>query len=341
LIDTTNKIKRSIGLSSENFMNLIMFGVLVVFFLIASIVVPTFFDLNGLLNIISQQSYLIIVAVGISFLLITGHFDLSVGGIAGAAGVLVAYFTQAKDTGSSSNIANGLGMNFYLAIFLTLLICVVIGAINAYFIVKMKIASVIVTLGTMYISRGIAHVLSEGAQRNVGLPETFGILGKLRLFNFLSLPVIIMIVAVVIAFIIQKRTIFGRNLYYIGSNKITAQISGIKVDKHVATLYIVSSFLAGLTGIILASRFFSGRSVGAEGYEFDALVVALLGGMSITGAFGGVLNVLIGAFILGILSTVLNQLGLPPDIQIISKGVLITISILAQRWAINRYKKIL
>ena len=192
----------------------------------------------------------------------------------------------------------------------------------------------------MYITRGIAHVVSQGAQRNVGLPANFGILGKLRLWDFLSLPVLIMIIAVVIAFIIQKRTIFGRNLYYIGSNKITAQISGIKVEKHVSILYIVSAFLSGLTGIILASRFFSGRSVGADGYEFDALVVALLGGMAITGAFGGVMNVLIGAFILGILSTCLNQLGLPPDIQIISKGVIITISILAQRWALSRYKKI-
>ncbi|MCL5070341.1 MAG: ABC transporter permease [Actinobacteria bacterium] len=340
-MNTNNKIQKRIGLSSENFLTYSLAGVLVIFFITASIIVPTFFDLNGLINIISQQSYLIIIAVGVSFLLITGNFDLSVGGVAGAAGVLVAYFSQAKTTGSSSAIANGLGMNFYFAIFLTLIICVAIGAVNAYFIVKMKIGSVIVTLGTMYISRGIAHVVSQGAQRNVGLPENFGILGKLRMFDLFSLPVLIMIIAIILAFIIQKRTIFGRNLYYIGSNKITAQISGIKVEKHVATLYIVSAFLSGLAGIILASRFFSGRAVGAEGYEFDALVVALLGGMSITGAFGGVLNILIGAFILGILSTVLNQMGLPPDIQIISKGVIITISILAQRWALNKYKKIL
>ena len=340
-MNTKNKLKKGINLSSENFMNLIMFGVLIVFFIIASIVVPTFFDVNGLLNVVSQQSYLIIIAVGISFLLITGNFDLSVGGIAGCAGVLVAYFSQAKDTGSSSEIANGLGLNFYIAIVLTLLICIVIGAINAYFIVKIKIGSVIVTLGTMYISRGIAHVVAQGAQRNVGLPANFATLGSLRFGNYISLPVLIMIVAVVLAFVIQKRTIFGRNLYYIGSNKITAKISGIKVDQHVAILYIVSAFLSGVTGIILASRFFSGRSVGAQGYEFDALVVALLGGMSILGAFGGVLNVLIGAFILGILSTSLNQLGLPPDIQIISKGVIITIAILAQRWALNKYKKML
>ena len=145
-MNTKNETKRRLNLSSENFMSLIMFGVLIVFFIIASIIVPTFFNINGLLNVISQQSYLIIIAVGISFLLITGNFDLSVGGIAGCAGVLVAYFSQAKSTGSSSEIANGLGMNFYVAILLTLLICIVIGAVNAYFIVKMKIGSVIVTL---------------------------------------------------------------------------------------------------------------------------------------------------------------------------------------------------
>ncbi len=340
-MNNKRKNKKRLSLSSENFMNLVMFGVLIVVFIIASITVPTFFDLRGLLNILSQQSYLIIVAVGISFLLITGNFDLSVGGIAGSAGVLLAYFSQAKATGSSSVIANGLGLNFTVAVLLTLLICIIIGAVNAYFVVKMKIGSVIVTLGTMYITRGIAHVVAQGAQRNVGLPASFKVLGAFRIGGLINLPIIIMIIAVIVAYIVQKRTIFGRNLYYIGSNKITAKISGIKVEKHIAILYILSAVLAGIAGIILASRFNSGRSVGASGYEFDALVIALLGGMSITGAFGGVLNVLIGAFILGILSTSLNQLGLPPDIQIISKGVIITISILAQRWALTRYKKIL
>jgi ribose/xylose/arabinose/galactoside ABC-type transport system permease subunit len=336
-----NRYRNRLSLSSENFMNLIMLGVLAVFFIAASIIVPTFLNIGTLLNILNQQSYLIIIAIGISFLLITGNFDLSVGGIAGSAGVLLAYFTQAQDTGTTSPVGSGLGMNFYLAIFLTLLICVAIGCVNAYFIVKMKIGSVIVTLGTMYISRGIAHVVSLGAQRNVGLPPIFGILGRVRVADVISLPVLIMIIAIVIAFIVQKRTIFGRNLYYIGSNSITARISGIKVERHIAILYIVSAFLSGLTGMILASRFTSGRAVGAQGYEFDALVVALLGGMAIAGAFGGVMNVLIGAFILGILSTSLNQLGLPPDIQIISKGVIITIAILAQRWALNKYKKML
>lgn len=333
--------KRRINLSSENFMSLIMLGVLIVFFIIATIIVPTFFNRQGLLNIVNQQSYLILMSVGVCFLLITRNFDLSVGGIAGAAGVLVAYFSQVRDSGSPSWIANGLGLNFNVAVLLTLLICVVIGAVNAYFIVKMKIGSVIVTLGTMYISRGIAHLVSEGAQRNVGLPASFARWGAMRFGGMISLTIIIMLIAVIIAYIVQKRTIFGRNLYYIGSNQLTGELSGINTQKHIATLYIISALLAGFAGIMMASRFNSGRSMGAEGYEFDALVVALLGGMSITGAFGSILNVLIGAFILGILSTCLNQLGLPPDIQIISKGVIITLSILAQRWALDRYKKIL
>jgi ribose transport system permease protein len=330
------KIKR---LSNETFMHLSMLGVLIVFFIAASIIVPTFFDAKGLLNIVSQQSYLIIIGIGVTFLLITGHFDLSVGGIAACAGVLFAYFSQPNDPTATSTLAIGLGLNLLPAVLLTLAVSAAIGAINAYFVVKMRVASVIVTLGTMYIARGLAMLVAQGAQRNVGLPPEFGVLGDIRVGGVLNLPVLIMLVFIVAALIVEKKTLFGRRMYYIGANKNAAEISGVKVSRQVSALYVMSGILSGLTGMILASMFQSGRAYGASGYEFNALVVTVLGGTSIAGGFGSIISLLIGTFILGILSTSLNQLGLPPDIQTILKGVIIVIAVVAQRFALQRRKK--
>ncbi len=326
-------------LSNEAFINLSMLSVLLVFFIAASIIVPTFLNGRGLLNIVFQQSYLIIIGIGVTFLLITGHFDLSVGGIAACAGVLFAYFSQPNDPTAHSTLAIGLGLDLAPAILLTLAVSAAIGVMNAFFIVRMKVASVIVTLGTMYIARGIAMLVAHGAQRNVGLPPEFGLLGDIRVGGVFNLPVLIMLGLVAAALIIEKKTIFGRRMFYIGANKSAAVISGVKVNRMVSSLYIVSAVLAGFTGMILASMFNSGRAYGASGYEFNALVVTVLGGTSITGGFGSIISLLIGAFILGILSTSLNQLGLPPDIQTILKGAIIVIAVVAQRFALERRKK--
>jgi ribose/xylose/arabinose/galactoside ABC-type transport system permease subunit len=326
-------------LSNETFMNLSMLSVLCIFFIAASLIVPTFFDASGLLNIVSQQSYLIIMGIGVTLLLITGHFDLSVGGVAACAGVLVAYFCQPHTPSASSPLSSGLGMAFLPAMVLSLAVCAVIGLINAYFIVKIRVASVIVTLGTMYMSRGLGMIVTRGAQRNVGLPEEFELLGDLTFGGVISFPVLIMIILIVVSLIVEKKTVFGRRLYFIGANRTAAEISGIKVNKQVAVLYVISAVLAGLTGIILASKFQSGRAYAAYGYEFNALVVTVLGGTSIAGGFGSVISLVIGAFILGILSTSLNQLGLPPDVQTIAKGAIIILAVVAQRFALFRRQK--
>ena len=341
LLREVSKLVRNISvmkkkLSNESFMNFIMLGVLLVFFIAASLIVPSFFDLRGVLNIVSQQSYLIIIGLGVTFLLITGNFDLSVGSVAACAGVLAAYFCQPYAPSASSALSSGLGMSLVPAILLTLFISAIIGAVNAFFVVKMRVASVIVTLGTMYIARGIAILIARGAQRNVGLPDEFEILGDLMFGQVMNLPMLIMIVLVIVALIVEKKTVFGRRMYHIGANRVAAEISGVKVGRQVSALFIITAVLSAFTGIILASKFNSGRAYAATGYEFNALVVTVLGGTSILGGFGSVISLVTGAFILGILSTSLNQLGLPPDIQTILKGVIIVIAVVAQRMALDR-----
>jgi len=328
--------KTAIGkMSNESFIVLSMTGVLIVFFIAASLLVPRFLDIHTISNQLSQQAELIILSISVTFLLISGNFDLSVGGIVGLGAVLSAYFCQSP-TGAGMELARGLGMPYGVSIVLTLLCCLGIGAINAFFITRLNVASIIITLGTMSLSRGLALIITQGSQRNAGLPYVFKKFGEVSLVGTINASVMLMILLVIIALIIEKKTVFGRKTYYIGANPVAAKLSGIKVERHISMLYLASSLLAGMVGVIMGSIHNAGISSLGEGFEFDALVITLLGGTSIMGGFGSVLCAVVGAFILGIVSTSLNMLGLSPDIQTIVKGVITLIAILSQRFALDK-----
>lgn len=336
--DMTGKVLRKSGgdeISNLSFITLAMFGVLVAVFVVASLLVPRFFDINNMSNLIAQQADIIIVGIGVTFLLVSGYFDMSVGGTIAMAAVLSAYFSQAPSA-ASFPLASGLGIPYGLALLLTLACCVGIGAINAFFIVKMKIASVIVTLGTMAAARGIAMIAAMGAQRNTGLPAVFKTCGSFTVVGTINLAVLVMVVLLFAALIVEKRTVFGRRMYQIGANQTAARLSGIRVDRELWLLYMLSALLAGIAGILMASKFNSGNCAFGTGYEFDALVITVLGGTSIFGGFGSVAGTVIGAFILGILSTSVNMLGFPPSLQMLVRGFVIIIAILAQRFALDR-----
>jgi len=332
---TLNK-EKGFKLNNDAYINFFMFVVLLAFIVIASIVVPTFLSPNTFMNILSQQSFLIIVGISVTFLLLTGNFDLSVGAVASCAAVLSVYFCQPVE-GSASELGmnTGLGLPVPVAMILAVGVCLGLGLVNALFIVKYRIASVIVTLGTMYIARGIARGVAQGAQRSLGLPESFTEVG-LATVGGVGVPVIIMLVAFAIALIVEKGTGFGRRMYHIGANKVSAEISGIKVNKQMVQLYVISSVMAGATGVILASKFKQGSSYAADGFEFDALAATILGGTSIRGGSGSVVGLMIGVFIFGSLSTTLNQLGLHPATQMMVKGVVLVIAVVVQQFIISR-----
>ena len=333
--ETLNKGK-TFKLSNDAYINFFMFVVLLVFILIASLVVPTFMSPNTFMNILSQQAFLIIIGISVTFLLLTGNFDLSVGAVASCTAVLGVYFCQPID-GSASELGmnTGLGLPVPAAVALALAVSLGIGCVNALFIVKYRIASVIVTLGTMYIARGIARGVAQGAQRSLGLPDSFTEVG-LATVGGVGVPVIIMLAAFAAALIVEKRTGFGRRMYHIGANKTSAEISGIKVNKQMIQLYLISAVIAGATGLILASKFKQGSSYLAEGYEFDALAATILGGTSIRGGSGSVVGLMIGVFIFGSLSTTLNQLGLHPATQMMVKGIVLVIAVVVQQFIISR-----
>lgn len=330
----------SIGgkLSNESFITLLMVGVLLFLFGIAVVFVPNFYQPQNMLNLITNNWYIIIIGIGVTFLLITGNFDLSVGGVIALTGVLSVYFCQGVNV-SQNALANGLGLPYGVAVGLALLCAMGIGALNAFFVTRLKVPSIIVTLGTMMLARGIAQVITQGAQRNTSLPDVFGVVGNMAIpGTFIKVSVLIMLVLLAAAFIFERKTVSGRRTYLIGANAAAARLSGVNVGRHLTALFILSSFLAGVTGILLASEFKAGVSSRAMGYEFDALVVALLGGVSITGGFGSVLGMFVGALILTVVTSAATGLLLSPDWQFTLKAIAVFVAILAQSFALNRRK---
>ena len=325
-------------LSDESFITLFMVGVLVMVFGFAFLLVPNFFMPQNILNVVTNNWFLIVIGIGVTFLLITGNFDMSVSGIIALTGVLSVYFCQAANV-SLNPLANGLGLPYPVAVALALLCAMGVGAINAFFIAKLKVPSIIVTLGTMILARGAAQVITHGAQRNTSLPDSFGVLGSLNIpGTSIRLAVLVMLFLIAAAFVIEKKTVFGRRIYLIGANPVAARLSGINVERYLSALYILSSLLAGIVGIFLASELKSGMSSRATGFEFDALVITMLGGVSIAGGFGSVLEMFIGAIILSVVTTSATGLLLSPDWQFTLKGVVTFLAILAQRYALDRRK---
>jgi len=322
-------------MSNESFINLSMLVVLIVAFVLASICIPRYFSMDIVLNLLANNWYIVILGIGVTFLLITGNFDMSVGGIIAMSGALSAYFCQTQQEGFSE-LATGLGMDYGVSVVLALLGSLAIGAINAFFIARLKVASIIVTLGTMSIARGVAEVINQGAQRSAGLPDIYGVVGNWTLFGPIKIAVVIALVLVLLALFVEKKTTLGRRTYLIGANQEAARLSGIKVERHITLLYLLSSLLAGITGIILASESRAAISTRGEGFEFNALVVTLLGGTSINGGFGSVAGTVVGALILGVIASAATSLLLRPEWQFILKGVVTFFAILAQRYALDK-----
>lgn len=316
-------------LSKQSYLTFWMLGLLVILIAVVAIFQPTFFTPGNLRNVINQNAVLIIASMAVTLLMITGNFDLSIGGVIGMGGVLCALFCQ-------SVVQGGAGLPYGAAFVLALIATTGIGWLNGFLVVRLGVASVIATLGTMSVARGIAYIGASGSMVELGVPPIFRVFGTTEIAGFFSLPMIIMIIAVVIFLFIQSKTIFGQKIYFIGANKKAAWLSGVKVGKQISTLFIISGLLSGFAGIMLASKLGAGDcKVGVE-YEFNAVVAIILGGTSIAGGSGTVIGTVIGVFIIGILSNALNLFGVSPDWQSIVKGLVIVAAILFQRFAMNR-----
>ncbi len=322
-------------MSDVTFINALVGAVAVGLFVVASIAIPGFFQFQNVVNLVTNNWAVIALGIGVTFLLVSGNFDLSVGGVVALSGVLSVYFAQSA--GGANPLSNGLDLPYPLAVLGALACALLIGGLNALFVVRLGVPSIIVTLGTMMLARGVAQVVTHGSQRNTNLPEEFGFLGNLTMFGTsIKFPVVLMGILLLVAIFIEKKTIFGRITYWVGANPVAARLSGVGRGWHITKLYLFSSVVAGVVGILLASEFKSGYSNRGLLMEFDALVIALLGGVALAGGFGSVIGMFFGAIILAVVTSAATGLVLSPDWQFILKAVAVFIAIVTQTWALAR-----
>lgn len=323
---------RRIG--DETFITALVAGVAIGLFLVASVLVPNFFQFQNMVNLVTNNWAVISLGIGVTFLLVSGNFDLSVGGVVALSGVLSVWFAQS--TGGVNPLSTGWGLPYPVALLGAMLGALAIGGLNALFVVRFQVPSIIVTLGTMMLARGLAQVITHGSQRNTNLPAEFGYLGNLSMFGTsIKLPVVLMAILLAVAIVIEKKMVFGRITYWVGANPVAATLSGINRSWHITKLYLLSSGIAGLVGILLASEFKSGYSNRGTLMEFDALVIALLGGVAIAGGFGSVIGMFFGAIILAVVTSAATGLVLSPDWQYILKAIAVFLAIVTQTWALT------
>lgn len=291
---------------------------LVLLCIVITIVTPNFLSVSNITNVFTQVSVNAIIAIGMTFVILTGGIDLSVGStlaISGAVGASIV-----KSTG-----------NVFLAIIVAAVIGIAVGLINGLLVSKGKLQAFIVTLATMTIFRGATLVFTDGTPISK-LPEAFVKIGNGKL-GFMPIPVIITIIIIIaiIAVYALSQTRFGRYLYALGGNEDASRLSGINTDKIKTLVYVVSGFASAIAGVIITSRIGSASPNAGTGFELDAIATVVIGGTSLAGGEGTITGTLIGALIIGVLNNGLNLMNVSPFYQSIVKGLVILIAVLLDK----------
>ncbi|WP_413540118.1 ABC transporter permease [Aerococcus viridans] len=291
---------------------------LIVLIIFVSILSPSFLSLTNLMNLMRQVSTNALIAFGMTFVIITGGIDLSVGSTLALSSAIMA-----------GMIVNGIDP--LIAMTVSLIAGFILGAVNGLLITKGKLVPFIATLATMTIYRGATLVLTDG-KPITGLDETFifQFMGRGYFFG-IPFPIVITLVVFALLFVLLHKMSFGRKTFAIGGNEKASFIAGVKSNKIKIFVYSISGVLASLAGIILTSRLNSAQPTAGESYEMDAIASVVLGGTSMSGGKGRIFGTLIGALIIGTLNNGLNLLGVSTFYQQIVKGIVIIIAVLIDR----------
>lgn len=275
-----------------------------------------FLTASNLSNIGRQVSINAIIAVGMTCVILTGGIDLSVGPVMALSGTLTAGLMVA---GLPPGLAIGAG----------LLIGVAFGIGNGLFVAYLHMPPIIVTLATMGIARGFGLMYTDGYPIS-GLPEWFGFFGRQSLLG-IQVPILIMLVTYLMAYVLLQHTRIGRYIYAIGGNEEAVRLSGVRAARFKLLVYGISGLTAVIAGLVLTSRLMSGQPNAGIGFELDAIAAVVLGGASIAGGRGVIVGTLLGAMLLGVLNNGLNMLGVSPYVQSVIKGAIILLAIFISR----------
>lgn len=284
--------------------------------IILSFINSDFLTVSNIFNVLRQVSINALIAFGMTFVILTGGIDLSVGSIIALSSAL-----------SASLMASG--TNPWLAIGVGLLSGTLMGTVNGIIIARGKVAPFIATLATMTIFRGLTLVYTEG-KPITGLPDSFGIIGRGYFFQ-IPMPVIWMLIAFAVVYVVLAFTSFGRRVFALGGNEEATRLSGINTKRIKTIVYSISGLLSSLSGIVLTSRLNSAQPTAGTAYELDAIAAVVLGGTSLSGGKGWVVGTLVGAMIIGILDNGLNLLNVSSFYQQVVKGGVIMLAVLLDR----------
>lgn len=297
------------------------YGIFVVFIIICLILAfisPQFLTVSNWTIIITQASINALLAFGVTFVIITGGIDLSLGSMVAVTGVTAAMLAH-PDT-----------FPVVLPIFAGLFAGLLMGVFNGFIITKSKIAPFIVTLGTMTIGRGLALILSKGRPVS-NLSDSFNFIGGGDILG-IPFPIIVLIIVFIICSLILKKTILGRYIYAIGGNEQASRASGINVNQVKMAVYSISGLLAGLAGVLLTSRITTGQPNAGAGFELDAIAAAVIGGTSTSGGTGTMTGTLVGVLLIGVINNGLDLLNVTSYYQQVVMGIIIIGAVVLDSW---------
>lgn len=317
------------------------FIVLIVLLIFFSIVANNFLSVNTMLLIGKHVALYGIIAIGMTYVIITGGIDLSVGAVVGLGGMIAGGLLQ---KGLTLEFA---GVTIYFSVPLVVLITVLVGAlvgiINGLIITKFNVAPFIATLGTMYICRGFANLHSNGATYS-DLKGYEGLGNQGWTFfgsNVFGIPVglVILFIMAIIFAIILKKTVFGWHVFSIGGNEKAAKLSGVKVDKVKILVYMISGICAAVVGIIACSQLAAAHPATGESWEMNAIAAAVLGGTSMAGGIGTIGGTIVGAFVIGVINDGMVMCGVSEFWQMVIKGLVIIVAVVIDQFQRNMEAK--
>ena len=309
------------------------FIALIAVFVFFSIMAPNFLTPENMILISKHVALNAFLAIGMTFVIITGGIDLSVGSIVGLCGMVAGgLILHGVDTGIGYTVY----FNVVEVVLITLALGIIIGALNGLLITRLNVAPFIATLGMLYVTRGFALILSDGRTfpNLTGNPDFgttgFGFLGA---GSILGLPVsiwVLLLVGVGAAYFAAK-TPLGRHIFAVGGNEKAAALSGVRVNRVKMFVYMFSGFCAAIVGLIIASQLLAAHPATGETFELNAIAAAVLGGTSMSGGRGTIGGTIIGAFVIGILSDGLVMMGVSSFWQMVIKGLVIIAAVVVDQ----------
>ncbi|HEY5319245.1 MAG TPA: ABC transporter permease [Galbitalea sp.] len=281
-----------------------------------------FGTVDNVITILVAAAPFALIALGQTLVILTGGIDLSVGSIIALSSM------------SGALVAKAVPNQVWVAVPVAIAVGLAAGAINGFVVSKINVPPFIATLGMLTLASGLAYVVGNGAPIN-GLPSNFGEIANTQILG-LTIPVILMIVGIVGFGIIMRRTAFGMRIYAVGGNPLAAQIAGVKTGRVLFSVYAISGALAGLSGVMLASRVISGSPTLGTGYELDSIAAVVIGGASLLGGRGTVWGTALGLLLIQTLNNGLDILTVPSYWQDVIKGILIVTAVAVDVWAAKR-----